>query len=68
DPNSNRIAQWLNQTIGDGILDMSHASIPEAAQGTYTISVVTDKGEEISHNFDIKEYGEVWGDLEQHSS
>ncbi|MEQ2187511.1 hypothetical protein GOODEAATRI_005428 [Goodea atripinnis] len=59
DPNSNRIAQWLNQTIGDGILDLSHPSIPEAAQGTYTISIVTDKGEEISHNFDIKEYGEV---------
>ncbi|MEQ2220467.1 hypothetical protein ILYODFUR_005762, partial [Ilyodon furcidens] len=56
DPNSNRIAQWLNKTIGDGILDLSHPSIPEAAQGTYTISVVTDKGEEISHNFDIKEY------------
>uniref|UniRef100_A0A3B5LAP7 A2ML1 protein n=1 Tax=Xiphophorus couchianus TaxID=32473 RepID=A0A3B5LAP7_9TELE len=56
DPNSNRIAQWLNQTIGGGILDLSHASIPEAAQGTYTISVVTDKEEEISHTFDIKEY------------
>ncbi|KAK5621424.1 hypothetical protein CRENBAI_006807 [Crenichthys baileyi] len=56
DPKSNRIAQWLNQTIGDGILDLSHPSIPEAAQGTYTISIVTDKGEEISHNFDIKEY------------
>ncbi|XP_054901694.1 alpha-2-macroglobulin-like protein 1 isoform X1 [Poeciliopsis prolifica] len=55
-PNSNRIAQWLNQTISGGILDLSHASIPEAAQGTYTISVVTDKEEEISHTFDIKEY------------
>ncbi|XP_036005772.1 alpha-2-macroglobulin-like protein 1 isoform X1 [Fundulus heteroclitus] len=56
DPNSNRIAQWLNQTIGDGILDLSHLSVPEAAQGTYTISVKTDIGEEISHTFDIKEY------------
>ncbi|KAM4590158.1 alpha-2-macroglobulin-like protein 1 [Fundulus diaphanus] len=56
DPNSNRIAQWLNQTIGDGILDLSHLSVPEAAQGTYTISVETDVGEEISHTFDIKEY------------
>ncbi|XP_043975302.1 alpha-2-macroglobulin-like protein 1 isoform X1 [Gambusia affinis] len=56
DPNSNRIAQWLNQTISGGILDLSHTSIPEATQGTYTIRVVTDKEEELSHTFDIKEY------------
>uniref|UniRef100_A0AAQ6A9J0 NTR domain-containing protein n=1 Tax=Amphiprion ocellaris TaxID=80972 RepID=A0AAQ6A9J0_AMPOC len=39
-----------------GILDLSHPMIPEAVQGTYTITALTDKGEQISHSFDIKEY------------
>ncbi|XP_008278792.1 alpha-2-macroglobulin-like protein 1 isoform X2 [Stegastes partitus] len=56
DPNSNRIAQWLDKAIVSGILDLSHPMIPEAVQGTYTITVLTDKGEQISHSFDIKEY------------
>uniref|UniRef100_A0A673C539 Alpha-2-macroglobulin domain-containing protein n=1 Tax=Sphaeramia orbicularis TaxID=375764 RepID=A0A673C539_9TELE len=34
----------------------SHPMIPEAAQGRYTITAMTDRGEQISHNFDIKEY------------
>lgn len=59
DPNSNRIAQWLNRTLaGVGILDFSYPIIPEAPQGTYVITAVTDKGEEITHNFELKEYGE----------
>ncbi|XP_031139391.1 alpha-2-macroglobulin isoform X4 [Sander lucioperca] len=56
DPNSNRIAQWLDKTIGSGILDLSHPMIPEAVQGSYMITAWTDKGEQISHSFDIKEY------------
>ncbi|XP_040902892.1 alpha-2-macroglobulin isoform X2 [Toxotes jaculatrix] len=56
DPNSNRIAQWLNKPIVSGILDLSHPMIPEAVQGSYTITASTDKGEQISHSFDIKEY------------
>ncbi|XP_023817538.1 alpha-2-macroglobulin-like protein 1 isoform X2 [Oryzias latipes] len=56
DPNSNRIAQWLDKSIDGGILDLSHPTIPEAAQGIYVISAETDKGETISHNFEIKEY------------
>ncbi|XP_023130414.2 alpha-2-macroglobulin-like protein 1 isoform X1 [Amphiprion ocellaris] len=56
DPNSNRIAQWLDKAIVSGILDLSHPMIPEAVQGTYTITALTDKGEQISHSFDIKEY------------
>uniref|UniRef100_A0A665VQF5 Alpha-2-macroglobulin-like 1 n=1 Tax=Echeneis naucrates TaxID=173247 RepID=A0A665VQF5_ECHNA len=39
-----------------GILDLSHPMIPEAAQGTYKISASTNKGEQISHAFEIKEY------------
>ncbi|KAF6734888.1 Alpha-2-macroglobulin-like protein 1 [Oryzias melastigma] len=56
DPNSNRIAQWLDKSIDGGILDLSHPTIPEAAQGIYTITAETDKGEAISYNFEIKEY------------
>ncbi|XP_070827272.1 alpha-2-macroglobulin-like protein 1 isoform X3 [Chaetodon trifascialis] len=56
DPNSNRIAQWLDKAIDSGILDLSHPMIPEAAQGSYIITASTDKGEQISHSFDIKEY------------
>ncbi|XP_077422372.1 alpha-2-macroglobulin-like protein 1 isoform X2 [Vanacampus margaritifer] len=56
DPNSNRIAQWLDKFVNAGILDLSHPMIPEAAQGTYVITATTDKGEKISHSFDIKEY------------
>uniref|UniRef100_A0A8D3E751 Alpha-2-macroglobulin domain-containing protein n=1 Tax=Scophthalmus maximus TaxID=52904 RepID=A0A8D3E751_SCOMX len=56
DPNSNRIAQWLDKSIVSGILDLSHPMIPEAVQGTYKIMASTDKGEQISHRFDIKEY------------
>lgn len=57
DPNSNRIAQWLDKAIVSGILDLSHPMIPEAVQGSYMITASTDKGEQISHSFDIKEYG-----------
>ncbi|XP_077422124.1 alpha-2-macroglobulin-like protein 1 [Vanacampus margaritifer] len=56
DPNSNRIAQWLDKFVNAGILDLSHPIIPEAAQGTYVITATTDKGEKISHIFEIKEY------------
>ncbi|XP_020782533.2 alpha-2-macroglobulin isoform X2 [Boleophthalmus pectinirostris] len=56
DPSTNRIAQWLDKTIDGGILDLSHPIIPEAAQGTYTITATTEQGEQVQHNFDIKEY------------
>ncbi|XP_058490209.1 alpha-2-macroglobulin [Solea solea] len=56
DPKSNRIAQWLDKPMFHGILDLSYPMIPEAAQGKYKITAITDKGEEISHSFDIKEY------------
>lgn len=56
DPNSNRIAQWLDKTVDGDIIDLSHPIIPEAAQGTYTITATTEEGEQVNHNFDIKEY------------
>ncbi|XP_034024094.1 alpha-2-macroglobulin isoform X2 [Thalassophryne amazonica] len=56
DPRANRIAQWLDQSVAGGILDLSHPMNPEAEQGVYVITATTDKGEEISHSFEIKEY------------
>ncbi|XP_029965228.1 alpha-2-macroglobulin isoform X1 [Salarias fasciatus] len=56
DPNANRIAQWLDIAIDGGILDLSYPLIPEAVQGSYHITAITDKGEEIFHSFEIKEY------------
>ncbi|XP_055082067.1 alpha-2-macroglobulin isoform X2 [Periophthalmus magnuspinnatus] len=56
DPNTNRIAQWLDNTIDGGILDLSHPIIPEAAQGSYVITATTEQGEQVQHSFDIKEY------------
>ena len=57
DPNGNRIVQWLNRRVIRGLLDLSHPMSAEAAQGRYTITAWTDKGESISRSFDIKEYG-----------
>ncbi|KAF3855000.1 hypothetical protein F7725_023055 [Dissostichus mawsoni] len=56
DPNSNRIAQWLDRNLVSGILDIAHPMIPEAVQGSYVITATTDQGEKIFHSFDIKEY------------
>ncbi|KAM3615928.1 uncharacterized protein V6R79_009822 [Siganus canaliculatus] len=56
DPKSDRIAQWLDKENNDSILDLSYSMIPEAAQGIYRIIGHTDKGERISHSFEIKEY------------
>lgn len=56
---SNRIAQWLDKSTSSGILDFSHVMIPEAIKGNYMIIASTDKGEQISHSFEIKEYGLV---------
>ncbi|KAJ8267032.1 hypothetical protein GJAV_G00137530, partial [Gymnothorax javanicus] len=57
DPNSNRIAQWLNQSISTGILDLSHSTTREAKQGIYTISAWTKKGSRTTQTFEIIEYG-----------
>ncbi|XP_038839021.1 alpha-2-macroglobulin-like [Salvelinus namaycush] len=59
DPNSNRIAQWLNQSTVSGILDLSHPMSAEATQGSYIITAWNEKGEKTSQNFDIKEYGVI---------
>uniref|UniRef100_A0AAZ3RHZ4 A2ML1 protein n=1 Tax=Oncorhynchus tshawytscha TaxID=74940 RepID=A0AAZ3RHZ4_ONCTS len=56
DPNSNRIAQWLNQSTVSGILDLSHPMSADATQGSYIITAWNEKGEQTSQNFDIKEY------------
>ncbi|KAJ8267033.1 hypothetical protein GJAV_G00137540, partial [Gymnothorax javanicus] len=53
DPTSNRIAQWLNQSISTGILDLSHSTTREAKQGIYTISAWTKKGSRTTQTFEI---------------
>ncbi|XP_051719987.1 alpha-2-macroglobulin-like protein 1 [Ctenopharyngodon idella] len=56
DPNWNRIGQWLNQSTRSGILDLFHSISPEATQGYYTITAWDENNQQISHNFEIKEY------------
>ncbi|XP_061104106.1 alpha-2-macroglobulin-like isoform X1 [Conger conger] len=56
DPGSNRIAQWLNQSITTGILDLSHPTTPEAKQGNYTISARTKRDAVTTQTFEIIEY------------
>ncbi|XP_035289151.1 alpha-2-macroglobulin-like [Anguilla anguilla] len=56
DPNSNRIAQWLNQSITTGILDLSHPTTLEAKHGIYTISAWTKRGIKTTQTFEIIEY------------
>ncbi|XP_074535624.1 alpha-2-macroglobulin [Halichoeres trimaculatus] len=56
DPDRNRIAQWLDEPIEDGILDHSHQLIPEAVEGTYTINAKTNKGEKITYSFKVEEF------------
>ncbi|XP_061073145.1 alpha-2-macroglobulin isoform X2 [Conger conger] len=56
DPNSNRIAQWLNRSTTAGILDLSNPMSPEATQGNYIITAWNEKGTPTTHNFEIKEY------------
>ncbi|XP_061104061.1 alpha-2-macroglobulin-like [Conger conger] len=56
DPKSNRIAQWLNQSITTGILDLSHPTTPEAKHGNYTISARTKRDAVTTQTFEILEY------------
>ncbi|KAI1903462.1 hypothetical protein AGOR_G00027440 [Albula goreensis] len=56
DPDSNRIAQWLNQSNTGGILDLSHPTTPEAKQGIYKLTSWAEKGQKTIHTFEVKEY------------
>ncbi|XP_021322030.2 alpha-2-macroglobulin-like protein 1 isoform X1 [Danio rerio] len=56
DPSSNRIGQWLNQSTRSGILDLFHSISPEATQGYYMVTAWDEKNQQISHQFEIKEY------------
>jgi hypothetical protein len=57
DPNSNRIAQWLEVVPKQGIVDLSFQLAPEATLGTYTVTVAKDK---TFGTFSVEEYGR-WG-------
>ncbi|XP_037703143.1 LOW QUALITY PROTEIN: alpha-2-macroglobulin-like protein 1 [Choloepus didactylus] len=53
DPNSNRIAQWLEVVPEQGIVDLSFQLAPEATLGTYTLAVAGDK---TFSTFSLEEY------------
>uniref|UniRef100_A0A2K5CR88 Alpha-2-macroglobulin like 1 n=1 Tax=Aotus nancymaae TaxID=37293 RepID=A0A2K5CR88_AOTNA len=53
DPNSNRIAQWLEVVPERGIVDLSFQLAPEAMLGTYTVAVAEDK---TFGTFSVEEY------------
>lgn len=56
DPNGIRIAQWLNQTTGGRILQLSHKLTSEAAEGSYQIRVEAD-GDQARRWFKVEQYG-----------
>ncbi|XP_007537691.1 alpha-2-macroglobulin-like protein 1 [Erinaceus europaeus] len=53
DPNSNRIAQWLEVVPEQGIIDLSFQLAPEASLGTYTVVVAEGK---TFGTFSVEEY------------
>ncbi|XP_008561491.1 PREDICTED: alpha-2-macroglobulin-like protein 1 [Galeopterus variegatus] len=53
DPNSNRIAQWLEVVPNQGIVDLSFQLAPEATLGTYTVAVAEGK---TFGTFNVEEY------------
>ncbi|XP_017749735.1 PREDICTED: alpha-2-macroglobulin-like protein 1 [Rhinopithecus bieti] len=53
DPNSNRIAQWLEVAPEQGIVDLSFQLAPEAMLGTYTVAVAEGK---TFGTFSVEEY------------
>ncbi|XP_008048508.1 alpha-2-macroglobulin-like protein 1 [Carlito syrichta] len=53
DPNSNRIAQWLEVVPEHGIVDLSFQLAPEATLGTYTVAVADGK---TFGTFSVEEY------------
>ncbi|KAM9674111.1 alpha-2-macroglobulin-like protein 1 [Trichechus inunguis] len=53
DPNSNRIAQWLEVVPEKGIVDLSFQLSSEAMPGTYTVAVA---GEKTFATFSVEEY------------
>ncbi|XP_024435375.3 alpha-2-macroglobulin-like protein 1 [Desmodus rotundus] len=53
DPNSNRIAQWLEVVPRQGIVELSFQLAPEAMLGTYTVAVAEGK---TFGTFSVEEY------------
>ncbi|XP_066567828.1 alpha-2-macroglobulin isoform X1 [Amia ocellicauda] len=56
DPDSNRIAQWLNQTSNRSILELSHQLNSEAKVGEYFLTVWNSDGWRDNIQFTVKEY------------
>ncbi|XP_035289611.1 alpha-2-macroglobulin-like [Anguilla anguilla] len=56
DPESNRIAQWLNQSTNNEILDLSFPTTLEATLGVYKITTWNQRSQESFQTFEIREY------------
>ncbi|XP_053536528.1 alpha-2-macroglobulin-like protein 1 [Ictalurus punctatus] len=56
DPNSNRIGQWLNVATQSGLVDLSYPLNSEATKGFYVITVRSQKNEENTQSFEVKDY------------
>ncbi|XP_053480033.1 alpha-2-macroglobulin-like protein 1 [Ictalurus furcatus] len=56
DPNLNRIGQWLNVATQSGLVDLSYPLNSEATKGFYVITVRSQKNEENTQSFEVKDY------------
>ncbi|XP_053479921.1 alpha-2-macroglobulin-like protein 1 [Ictalurus furcatus] len=59
DPNSNRIGQWQNVPSYGSFVDLSYPLNSEATQGIYVITVRSQKNEENTQSFEVKDYGQA---------
>lgn len=59
DTNDIRIAQWLNQTTENKILQLSHKLNSEAAEGSYQIRAEVD-GNQVQQWFKVEKYGRFY--------
>ncbi|XP_052028668.1 pregnancy zone protein [Apodemus sylvaticus] len=55
-PKRNRIFQWQNVDLPEGLQQLSFPLSVEPALGTYKVVVQKDSGNKIQHSFEVKEY------------
>ncbi|OCT71339.1 hypothetical protein XELAEV_18034319mg [Xenopus laevis] len=56
DPQGNRISQWLNVELKQGITQESFQLSSEPTFGTYRVNLEREKGHPVSHSFSVEEY------------
>ncbi|XP_030632011.1 alpha-2-macroglobulin [Chanos chanos] len=55
DSHANRIAQWVNISSSNKILQLSHQLNPEGRTGTYNV-IASIGGRTVNHHFEVKQY------------